>query len=85
MNEQRDYTLYAQPGGAVSVRNKVLRQTYSLLALSLIPTVFGAWLGMATGLNLAMMQSPGLTMIVFLVGAFGLMFAIERTKNSSTG
>lgn len=85
MNEQRDYTIYAQPGGAATVRNKVLRQTYSLLALSLIPTVIGAWVGMATGLNLAMAQSPGMTMIVFLVGAFGLMFAIERTKNSSTG
>jgi FtsH-binding integral membrane protein len=85
MNEQRDYTVYAQPGSAMTVRNKVLRQTYSLLALSLIPTVIGAWVGMATGLNLAMAQSPGMTMIVFLVGAFGLMFGIERTKNSSTG
>ena len=85
MNEQRDYTVYAQQGGTMTVRNKVLRQTYTLLALSLIPTVFGAWLGMATGLNLAMAQSPGMTMIVFLVGAFGLMFGIERTKHSSTG
>lgn len=89
MNDQRDYTVYAQqgarPGSALAIRNKVLRQTYTLLAISLIPTVIGAWLGMATGLNLAMMQSPGLTMIVFLVGAFGLMFGIERTKNSSTG
>ena len=89
MNEQRDYTVYAQqgarPGSALAIRNKVLRQTYTLLAISLIPTVIGAWLGMTTGINLAMAQSPGMTMIVFLVGAFGLMFGIERTKNSSTG
>lgn len=89
MNEQRDYTVYAQrgaqPGSALSVRNKVLRQTYTLLAASLVPTVIGAWVGMATGLNIAMAQSPGMTMIIFLAGAFGLMFGIERTKNSGTG
>ncbi len=89
MNEQRDYTVYAQPGAqpgsALALRNKVLRQTYTLLALSLIPTVIGAWVGMATGLNVAMAESPGMTMLIFLVGAFALMFGIERTKNSSTG
>ena len=85
MNEQRDYTVYAQQGGTMTVRNKVLRQTYTLLALSLIPTVFGAWLGMATGLNLAMAQSPGMTMIVFLVGAFGLMFGISGIGAAGMG
>ena len=89
MNEQRDYTVYAQPGAqpgsALAIRNKALRQTYTLLAISLIPTVLGAWVGMATGLNVAMAESPGMTMIIFLVGAFGLMFGIERTKNSSAG
>ena len=32
-------------------RNKVLRNTYLLLALSLLPTVLGAWLGVATGIT----------------------------------
>src|SRR3546814_14056532 len=32
-----------------------------------------------------MMASPGLSAIVFLAGAFGLMFAIEKNKNSSLG
>ena len=67
------------------VRNRVLRNTYWLLALSLVPTVLGAWLGLATGINQAMAASPGMTTILFLVGAFGLMFAIERNKNSSVG
>ena len=30
-------------------------------------------------------MSPGVSMVVFLVGAFGLMFAIEKTKNSAAG
>ena len=64
-------------------RNRVLRNTYWLLALSMVPTVLGAWLGVATGLASAM--SPGIGMVVFLVGAFGFMFAIEKTKHSAMG
>ena len=64
-------------------RNKVLRNTYWLLALSLIPTVFGAWLGVATGITRSL--SGGVGLIVFFAGAFGFMFAIEKTKNSAAG
>lgn len=64
-------------------RNKVLRNTYWLLALSLVPTVLGAWLGVATGITRAMGGVMGL--VVFLVGAFGFIYAIEKTKNSAAG
>ncbi len=64
-------------------RNKVLRNTYWLLALSLVPTVLGAWLGVATGITRSM--GGGLGLIVFLGGAFGFMYAIEKTKNSAMG
>jgi modulator of FtsH protease len=64
-------------------RNRVLRNTYWLLALSMVPTVLGAWIGVSTGLARAM--SPGIGLVVFLVGAFGFMFAIEKTKNSAAG
>jgi len=64
-------------------RNRVLRNTYWLLALSLVPTVLGAWLGVATGITQYL--GGGLGLIVFLGGAFGFMFAIEKTKNSATG
>jgi modulator of FtsH protease len=64
-------------------RNKVLRNTYWLLALSMLPTVLGAWLGVATGLVNGL--TGGIGLIVFLAGAFGFMFAIEKTKNSAAG
>jgi len=64
-------------------RNRVLRNTYWLLALSMVPTVLGAWIGVSTGIARAM--SPGIGLVVFLVGAFGFMFAIEKTKNSAAG
>lgn len=66
-------------------RNRVLRNTYWLLALSLIPTVLGAAVGLHSGINSIMATSPGVSTVVFLVGAFGLMFMIERNKNSSLG
>lgn len=64
-------------------RNRVLRNTYWLLALSLVPTVLGAWVGVATGITTAL--SGGLGLVVFLGGAFAFMFAIEKTKNSAAG
>ena len=67
----------------VATRNRVLRNTYWLLALSMVPTVLGAWIGVSTGLARAM--SPGISMIVFFAGAFGFMFAIEKAKNSAAG
>jgi len=70
---------------SVETRNKVLRNTYLLLALSMVPTVFGAWLGIAMGLAPAMGARPGSSFILFMVVAFGLMFAIQRFRNSSVG
>ena len=64
-------------------RHRVLRNTYWLLALSLLPTVLGAWIGVATGITAGLTGFVGL--IVFMVGAFGFMFAIEKTKHSGAG
>lgn len=66
-----------------SQRNRVLRNTYWLLALSMLPTVLGAWVGVTTGVTAGLTGFMGL--IVFLGGAFGFMFAIEKTKNSVAG
>ena len=74
----------SQTSAALQVeRNQVLRNTYWLLAFSMVPTVAGAWIGVATGFAAAL--SPGLGLMLFLGGAFGFMFAIEKTKHSGTG
>jgi modulator of FtsH protease len=80
---QAAYTGYAGEVTSLEQRNRVLRNTYWLLALSMIPTVLGAWLGVATGFTRTM--GPGMSAIVFLAGAFGFIFAIEKTKNSAAG
>ncbi len=64
-------------------RQRVLRNTYWLLALSLLPTVLGAWVGVSTGITRSL--TGGLGLIVFMGGAFAFMFAIEKTKNSGAG
>ena len=85
MNEQLQ-TAYAGPMGAGTVieqRNRVLRNTYWLLALSLVPTVIGAWIGVKTGIMASL--GMGVSTMIFFAGAFGLIFAIEKFKDSGTG
>jgi modulator of FtsH protease len=65
-----------------ATRHRVLRNTYWLLALSMIPTVFGAYVGVQTALP---MLAGGFGLLMFLLIAFGFMFAIEKTKNSAAG
>ncbi|WP_395668826.1 Bax inhibitor-1/YccA family protein [Rhodoferax sp.] len=78
-------TLVADSGYGVSAeqRNKVLRNTYWLLSLSLVPTVLGAWFGVATGVGQYFSGVMGF--VVFLAGAIGFIYAIEKTKNSGAG
>jgi modulator of FtsH protease len=66
-------------------QNRVLRNTYWLLALSMVPTVLGAWIGVATGFNLFSFVHPALGFVLFLGIAFGFFYGIEKTKNSGMG
>ena len=79
----QNYPGLAGDGALLAERNRVLRNTYWLLALSMVPTVLGAWIGVQTGIMRSM--TGGIGLIVFLVGAFGFIFAIEKFKNSSAG
>jgi modulator of FtsH protease len=83
MNEQSHTVLSGHTGSMAAGSNRVLRNTYWLLALSLVPTVLGAWVGVSTGIMASM--GNGLSLAVFLIGAFGLIFAIEKTKDTSAG
>jgi modulator of FtsH protease len=68
----------------VAQRNRVLRNTYWLLALSMVPTVLGAWIGVSTGFSF-FSGSPFIGLIAFLAIAFGFFFAIDKFKNSAIG
>lgn len=74
--------------GRVSSRalsqNRVLRNTYWLLALSMVPTVLGAWLGVQLKFSF-FSGSPAIGFMLFLAIAFGFFYGIEKTKNSGMG
>ena len=69
---------------AVDPQSRVLRNVYALLSLSMVPTVIGALLGTMFGAQM-MMRSPTMTMVLFLGVTFGLMFGIQKTKDSGMG
>src|SRR3954470_23817392 len=62
---------------------KVLRNTYLLLALTMVPTVIGAMIGMATGGII--MQHPIIASLVMLGAVIGLQFAIAANRDSGLG
>jgi len=65
-------------------QHKVLRNTYMLLALSLIPTIIGAAIG--TNVDLSFMRTSPMLSFVAILGIFyGWIYAIERNKESSLG
>ena len=81
MNHNLYNTIDISEGGQL-VRHRVLRNTYWLLALSMIPTVLGAFIGVMTHFFL-----PGglLGFGLFMLVAFGFIYGIERNKESGLG
>ena len=70
-------TIAATPRSAVEV-NKVLRNTYTLLAMTIAFACF-------TGVVAVAMNVPFLGFIPYLVGFFGLCYAVNKTANSAWG
>jgi len=69
---------------AVADTQKVLRNTYLLLAATMVPTIFGAALG--TNLDLGFLKSsPMLSFFAILAVFYGWIFAIEKNRNSGLG
>ena len=85
-NQQPATAQYASAGGVLDSvqRNRVLRNTYWLLALSMVPTVAGAWIGVKTGFSL-FAGNPFVGLIAFLAVAFGFFWGINRYRNSGVG
>ena len=75
---------YTPSSEVLVARNRVLRNTYWLLAISMIPTVLGAWVGVQFGFSF-FPGSPFIGLMLFLVIAFGFFYAIEKTKDSGLG
>jgi modulator of FtsH protease len=87
--DNRDYrgnyeAATAAPDYAVTPDSqKVLRNTYLLLALTMVPTVIGAFIGMASGGII--MAHPIITTFAMLAAVIGLQFGIAANRNSGVG
>jgi modulator of FtsH protease len=68
-----------------AVPNKVLRQTYWLLALSMLPTVAGAFAGMALNIAGYFHASPIMAPVIMLAAMFGSLFLVAALRNSGWG
>jgi modulator of FtsH protease len=83
-----DYRVATHPAArreaALDAQHRVLRNTYWLLALSLVPTTIGAVLGM--NLNLGFLRANPIVSAIAVIAIFyGWIYAIERNRNSTLG
>jgi modulator of FtsH protease len=83
LNRNLQDTLRSSNTGTLA-GHRVLRNTYWLLALSMVPTIFGAWMGVQMHISL-FTGSPFMGFIIFMAIAFGFFYVIEKTKNSGWG
>jgi modulator of FtsH protease len=74
---------YSAPTAIGTEQQRVLRNTYLLLAVTMIPTIIGAMIGMST--TAIVMQHPIVTSLVMLAAVIGLQFAIVANRNSGLG
>ena len=73
---------YDMSASGQAVRNRVLRNTYMLLAISMIPTMLGAVVGVSLQVPIF---SGFMGFMIFMAIAFGFFWAIEKNKNSGVG
>jgi len=73
-----------QVGTLAAEQNKVLRNTYMMLALTMIPTVIGAFVGMSMSFAF-MAQSPIMSSLLMFGAMIGMMFAVTALRNSVWG
>ncbi|MBU0688112.1 MAG: Bax inhibitor-1/YccA family protein [Gammaproteobacteria bacterium] len=77
-------TQTATIGTLATEKNKVLRNTYMMLSLTMIPTVIGAFIGTSMDLSF-MAASPIMSSLIMFGLMIGMMFAVSALRNSIWG
>ena len=70
--------------GAVTTQNKVLRNTYMMLGLTMIPTVIGAFVGMSINFSIIALH-PFMAFGAFMLVTIGMQMGITANRNNSMG
>ncbi len=69
----------------VADQNNVIRNTYWLLALSMIPTIAGAYLGSSMNFASFYRTSPIMAPLLMFAAMFGMLFVVSALRNSAWG
>ena len=78
------YQTATQSGALALEQNKVLRNTYMMLALTMIPTVIGAFIGMSINFSF-MAEHPIMSSLLMFGAMMGMLFAVTALRNSVWG
>src|ERR1700730_12547688 len=85
-SSQRGWPQAAQTLDTATVdTSRVLRNTYWLLALSMLPTIAGAYMGMSINFARFFRSSPIMAPILMFAGMFGMLFVVSALKDSAWG
>lgn len=78
------YQTISHPGTLGLAQNRVLRNTYMMLALTMIPTIMGAFVGLSMNFSF-MAQSPIMAPLLMFAVMMGMLFAVSALRNSTWG
>ncbi len=81
---QTEYSVNTSSSALVLGGHKVLRNTYMLLGLTMLPTVVGAMVGVSMNMSF-MAQHPVMSALGMLAVMFGLFMGITANRNSALG
>ncbi len=75
---------FATAGSLATEQNRVLRNTYMMLAMTMIPTVIGAFIGVSANFSF-MVLHPVMGSLMMFGAMMGLLFAVTALRNSVWG
>ncbi len=78
------YQTITQIGTLALEQNKVLRNTYMMLAITMVPTVIGAFIGLVTNFSF-LAQNPIMGSLLMFGAMIGMLFAVSALRNSVWG
>ncbi len=78
-------TVLGRSESQVLAMNKVLRNTYALLGMTMIPTVVGAWAGINTNFSWMMATSPWMLFIGVMAAVYGMSWLVAKNANNAAG
>ena len=70
--------------GSIATQNKVLRNTYALLGMTMIPTVIGAMIGIKMNFSW-LAASPIMGVIGIMAAVFGMSWLVSKNSNNAAG